>query len=86
MLQILSFDGAATIGLGPHNGVIQRATSRSIVLRNTQRMEIELDRNDIDELVRQPTSIMPQGLDHTLTPAELSDLLAFLQSLREQKE
>ena len=69
-----------------HNGVIQRATSRSIVLRNTQRMEIELDRNDIDELVRQPTSIMPQGLDHTLTPAELSDLLAFLQSLREQKE
>jgi len=69
-----------------HNGVIQRATARSIVLRNAQRMEIELDRNDIDELVRQPTSIMPQGLDRTLTPDELSDLLAFLESLRKQND
>jgi putative membrane-bound dehydrogenase-like protein len=66
-----------------HSGVIQRATAHSIVLRNAQRMEIELDRYDIDELVRQPTSIMPQGLDRTLTSDELSDLLAFLQSLRE---
>jgi len=65
-----------------HSGVIQRATTRSIVLRNTQRLEIELDRNDIDELVRQPTSIMPRGLNQTLSSAELSDLLAFLQSLR----
>ncbi|MEO1996515.1 MAG: PVC-type heme-binding CxxCH protein [Planctomycetaceae bacterium] len=69
-----------------HSGVIQRATTRSIVLRNTQRMEIELDRNDIDELVRQPTSIMPRGLDRTLSTAELSDLLAFLQSLRGQQK
>lgn len=69
-----------------HTGVIQRATSRSLVLRNTQRMEIVLDRIDVEELVRHPTSIMPQGLDRTLTPAELSDLLAFLQSLREQKK
>ena len=65
-----------------HSGVIQRATAHSIVLRNAQRMEIELDRQDIEKLVRQPTSIMPQGLDRALTSSELSDLLAYLQSLR----
>lgn len=69
-----------------HSGVIQRATAHSIVLRNAQRMEIELDRFDIDQLVRQPASIMPQGLDRSLTSDELSDLLAFLQSLREQND
>jgi len=69
-----------------HSGVIQRATARSIVLRNAQRMEMELNRHDIDELVRQPTSIMPQGLDRTLTSVELSDLLAFLQSQRQQQK
>ena len=68
-----------------HSGVIQRATAHSIVLRNAQRMETEIDRIDIDELVRQPTSIMPRGLDRTLASDELSDLLAFLQSLRAAK-
>jgi hypothetical protein len=28
------------------------------------------------------TSIMPKGLDTTLSPAELRDLLAYLQQLR----
>ena len=66
-----------------HTGVIQRATARSIVLRDTQRMEFVISREDIEELVPHPTSIMPGGLDRTLNSTELSDLLAFLQSLSE---
>ena len=66
-----------------HTVVIQRATARSIVLRDTQRMEIVISREDIEELVPQSTSIMPRGLDRTLTSTELSDLLAFLQSQSE---
>ena len=63
-------------------GVIQRATSRSIVLRNAQRQELVVARDDIGEIVRSKTSIMPQGLDQTIRIEELSDLLAFLESLR----
>ena len=69
-----------------HTGVIQRATARTVILRNHQRIEFVLNRQDIDQLIRQPTSMMPQGLERTLTPAELSDLLAFLQSLRNPVE
>ena len=66
-----------------HSGVIQRATARSVVLRNTSRMELVLNREDVEVFMRQPMSIMPQGLDRVLTSLELSDLLAFLQSLSE---
>lgn len=66
-----------------HLGVIQRATATSIVLRNAQRAEIVVPRDDIEQLERVKTSIMPQGLHQTITAEQLSDLVAFLESLRE---
>ena len=63
-------------------GVIQRATSRAIVLRDSQRAETTVNRDEIQKLSRQASSIMPEGLDQTLTPQQVSDLLAFLMSLR----
>ena len=63
-------------------GVIQRATSRAIVLRDSQRAETTVYRENIQNLSRQTSSIMPEGLDQTLTTQHLSDLLAFLLSLR----
>ena len=63
-------------------GVIQRATARAIVLRNTQRGEMVVPRDEIQQLSRQASSMMPTGLDRALTPQQLSDLLAFLVSLR----
>ncbi len=66
-----------------HQGVIHRATSRTIVLRNAQRQEIVLPRDSIEHLARSKTSIMPQGLDKAIRRDELSDLLAFLESLRD---
>jgi putative membrane-bound dehydrogenase-like protein len=64
-------------------GVIQRATVDQIVLRSVQRNEIVVARNEIEQLTRTKTSIMPQGLDNNLSPDQLSDLLAYLQSLRQ---
>ena len=63
-------------------GVIQRATSRAIVLRDSQRAETTVYRQEIQKLSRQTSSIMPEGLDQTLTTQQLSDLLVFLMSLR----
>ena len=64
-----------------HQGVIERTTARSIVLRNAERKEIVVARARVEELVRSPISIMPQGLEKSLTPEQLSDLLAYLESL-----
>ena len=64
------------------HGIIQRANRRSIVLRNAERSEIVISPNDVEELVRNQTSIMPKGLDTNLIPQQLSDLLAYLESLR----
>ena len=63
-------------------GVIQRATTRHLVLRNAQRNEVTVARNQIERLIRSETSIMPAGLDRSLSLRQISDLVAFLQTLR----
>ncbi len=37
--------------------------------------------DDIDERIKQPHSLMPQGLANNITPEQLADLLAYLESL-----
>ena len=62
-------------------GVIQRANSRLLVLRDSQRKETVLSRTEIEELTHTQTSIMPQGLESNLSAQQMSDLLAYLESL-----
>jgi putative heme-binding domain-containing protein len=63
-------------------GVLAKEAGDAIYLRNTQREELRIDRQDIDSLQPTTLSIMPQGLDKTMTVEEFSDLLAYLESLR----
>jgi len=63
-----------------HTGVISRETSTEIVLRTADFAEIRIPRDRIEAIRESPTSIMPKGLDKTLTHAELRDLFAFLRS------
>jgi putative membrane-bound dehydrogenase-like protein len=65
-----------------YSGLLSRETASAIYLRTTERAEIRVDRDQIDELAPNSTSIMPQGLDKTLSPAELRDVVAFLESLK----
>jgi putative heme-binding domain-containing protein len=69
-------------------GVISRTTSDAIYLTTGERNTIRIARAEIEEdgIVPASVSIMPQGLDRLLQPAELKDLLAFLSSLREQSQ
>ena len=62
-------------------GIIQRADARWLVLRDARRREITISRDAIEELRRARLSIMPKGLEANLSVDELSDLLAFLESL-----
>ena len=63
-------------------GIIQRADSRWLVLRNSQRQDTTIAREDIEELQRSALSVMPNGLHANLNLDELSDLLAYLESLK----
>jgi putative heme-binding domain-containing protein len=64
------------------SGLLSRETAAAIFLRTTERAEIRVERAAIEELAPSRTSIMPQGLDKTLSQSELGDLLAYLQSLK----
>jgi putative membrane-bound dehydrogenase-like protein len=64
------------------SGIISEQTSSAITLRTADRAELVIRREDIDELIPATVSVMPQGLDGILTTAELSDLIAYLESLQ----
>lgn len=71
-----------TKGGQAHSGLVERQTASAVFLRTTDRAQLRIAREDIDELVPSPTSIMPQGLDKVLTREELADVIAFLESLK----
>ncbi|MEX0678608.1 MAG: PVC-type heme-binding CxxCH protein [Pirellulales bacterium] len=72
----------ATTGGQVYSGLVSRETASAVYLRTTERAEIRVDREDIDEFAPNSTSIMPQGLDKSLSPAEVRDLVAYLESLK----
>jgi putative membrane-bound dehydrogenase-like protein len=63
-------------------GIVSRETPSAIYVRTAERLEVRLPREQIDEMTASRTSIMPQGLEKSLSPQELRDLIAFLGSLR----
>ncbi len=65
-----------------HTGVISRETTRAIWIRSADLAEIRVPRDQIETIRESATSIMPKGLDKTLSPGDLGDLLAFLKSCR----
>ena len=63
-------------------GMIVRETSDAIYLRTAELAEIRVARKDVDEITPSKVSIMPEGLEKTMTRQELSDLLEFLYQQR----
>ncbi len=60
------------------DGMIVRETADAIYLRTSQLAEIRVARNNIKELRPSNVSIMPQGLEKTMSGQEFADLLEFL--------
>jgi putative heme-binding domain-containing protein len=69
-------DGRVTVGM------IVRETSDAVFLRTAQLAEVRLARADVEEMTPSPTSIMPEGLEKTMSRQELGDLLEFLSKQR----
>jgi len=73
---VVTTDGRAITGM------LGRSTADAIFVITPDRAEVRVARSDIEELTPGRVSIMPQGLDAQLTPAELADVIAYLLSLK----
>ena len=65
-----------------HVGLISERNNREVVLKSAQNIEIKIPAEEIESLVSQQKSLMPELLLRDLTPQQAADLLAFLCSLR----
>jgi putative membrane-bound dehydrogenase-like protein len=61
-------------------GVIHEQTARGLALVNPGGQREDIPHDDVANLRRLPTSLMPMGLEQTLAPEELRDLVAWLLS------
>ena len=63
------------------NGFVVGEGHATVRVRESTGALRELKRGDIEERRRQESSAMPEGIAGTLTPEQLNDLIAYLQSL-----
>jgi putative heme-binding domain-containing protein len=61
-------------------GLIVRHDASVVLLRDSGGAETQLRRDELAEMRRSETSMMPEGLSRALTREEFRDLLAFLRS------
>jgi putative membrane-bound dehydrogenase-like protein len=63
-------------------GPIARETSDAVYLRSVSLAETRIARTDIQSIAPSEVSFMPAGLEKTMTPPQLNDLLEYLYSLK----
>lgn len=64
------------------NGLIRRETAEEIVLATGLNQEQRIAKSDVESRIPGSVSIMPTGMDQQLSPQELADLIAFLESAK----
>ena len=63
-------------------GFVTREGGDSVDVRNVAGQTVTLEKGDITERGQRPQSMMPEGLLNAFTPAELANLLAWMESLK----
>lgn len=63
-------------------GLVTRRTADAIFLRTPDQKDIRVATADIEQMKPSPVSIMPAGLENTMTNDQLRDLIAYLRSLK----
>jgi putative heme-binding domain-containing protein len=66
-----------------HSGVVKQATADFIELVGADGKHLRLATADIRSQTTSSTSLMPDGLEAGMTPAEFADLIAYLETLRQ---
>ncbi len=63
-------------------GFVVGESADAVQIRQTNGLALSLKKDEIEERVKQETSMMPLGLANNLTPEQLADLIAYLESLK----
>lgn len=63
-------------------GLLVSQTDKQVVLKTAEGVAVTTPTSDIDELVRQPVSLMPADIANILQPQQLVDLVTWLETLR----
>ncbi len=64
-----------------YTGLIAAETAASVTLRRAEAKEDVVLRNQLEELVSNGVSLMPEGMEKDLTPQQIADVIAFIKSL-----
>ncbi len=72
MYKVLTVDGVVV------NGMLAGESKTSITIVDAQAKEIDVQREDIEQLVASRKSVMPEGFEKQLSEQELTNLLEFL--------
>ena len=64
-----------------HTGLLPERSESEIVIRDAQGRDTRIPRGEIEQLVQQSQSLMPEQLLRDLSAAEAADLLAYLGGL-----
>ena len=75
----LSFTAETTSG-EIETGLLQSDTPDTVVLLQAMNKQVTLSRKQLKRFETSGLSLMPEGLEAGLTPAELRDLIAFVQA------
>jgi len=73
---VITVDGQAL------TGIISSDTATSITLRQPEDKTVTLLRADIEEMRSNGVSLMPEGLEKTIPPQDMADLIAFIKNWR----
>jgi putative membrane-bound dehydrogenase-like protein len=63
-------------------GLLVSQSPEQVVIRGADSIDVTLPAGEVEELVKQPVSLMPADLATTLSADELVDLVAWLETLR----
>ena len=64
------------------SGLLVSRSPEQVVIRGSDGLDTTLEAAELEDLVRQPVSLMPADLASTLSASELTDIVAWLETLR----
>jgi putative heme-binding domain-containing protein len=76
-----SYTVVTTDGL-THSGVIAAETATSITLRQAEGKTITILRTEAEDIRSNKVSLMPVGLEQTISPEQMADLISFIKNWR----
>ncbi len=76
---------AVTLNGRVATGIIAAESAASLTLRRAEAKEDQVLRDQLDELLSNGVSLMPEGLEKDLSPQQIADVIAFIKSLAPAK-